>query len=401
MKMMNIRKGLLLLAAMLLMVMMCVGCGETEVQQPSTEPTVPVEPLTLEQRSLLLSAGDQVTLNVSGGDEITYVSSDPDVVSVDGGVVKALKKGNALITVSSGEDVVCCGVMVDPYGEMLDVSKMQPSVMFSDVQLFHPMEIVGFGADTTNNVFYFSQMYGNSAYRNLVADSMVTKVEQVDGVWQRTEYMHLYNHGNGYLGLEIEGKDTYLLTESNGALSTGGSTISRVKWENEKMCDEEFGDTYTLTELTGYFRPQTDVGNDILAVYAFNGRDSYYAIYDRDGFLSGEQPQYLRTVNCKRGQTPVIGEDASAGAYNSSILGFIIRDGYIYQLSGSATIYLSVFDMDGTLQYCHQIEPIEGLSNAKAASLSFGADGCLYLAVNTNENANLYYANVWKLEEVK
>lgn len=401
MKITNIRRSLLLLIAMLVMVLMCAGCGETDTQQPSTEPMVPAEPLAMEQRSLLLAVGDQVTLTVSGGSEITYTSSDPDVVSVDNGTVKALKKGNALITVSSGEEAVYCGVMVDPYGEMMDVGKMAPSVVFSNVQLFHPMEIVGFGVDTTNNAYYFSQMYGNSAYRSLVADSMVTKVEQVDGVWQRSEYMHLFNHGNGYLCLETEGSDVYLLTESNGVLSTGGSTISRVKWENKKMCDEEFGDTYELSELSGYFRPQTDVENDVLAVYAFNGRDSYYAIYDRDGFLSGEQPQYLRTVNCVRGQTPAMGEDASNGAYNSSIRGFVIRDGYIYQLSGSATIYLSAFDMDGKLQYCQEIESVEGLSNARAASLAFGADGSLYLAVNTSSNTNLYYANVWKLEEVK
>lgn len=401
MKMMNIPRSLLLLIAMLAMVLMIAGCADTGSQQPSTEPTVPAEPLTLEQRSLLLTVGDQVTLTVSGGSEITYTSSDPDVVSVDGGVVKALKKGNALITVASGEDTVYCGVMVDPYGEMLDVGKLKPSVVFADVQLFHPMDIVGFGVDTSTNSFYFSQMYGNSAYRSLVADSMLTKVEQVDGIWQRTEYMHLFNHGNGYLGLETEGSDVYLLTESNGVLSTGGSTISRVKWEDKKLCDEEFGETYALPELTGYFRPQTDVANDVLAVYAFNGRESYYAVYDRDAFLSGEQSQYLRLVNCAKGQTPAIGEDASNGSYNSSIRGFVIKDGYIYQLSGSATMYLSVFDMDGKLQYCQQIETIESASNAKAASLAFGADGSLYLAVNTSENANLYYANVWKLEEVK
>lgn len=401
MKMMNIRRSLLLLIAMLAIVLMIAGCADNEPQQPATEPSVPAEPLTMEQRSLLLAVGEEVNLTVSGGSELTYTSSNPDVVSVDGGVVKALKKGNAMVTVTSGEETVYCGVMVEPAGEILDVSKLQPTVVFSDVQLFHPMEIVGFGVDSNTNAYYFSQMYGNSAYRSLVADSMLTKVEQVDGVWQRTEYMHLFNHGNGYLSLETEGSDVYLLTESNGVLSTGGSTISRVKWEDMKLCDEEFGETYELSELTGYFRPQTDVENDILAVYAFNGRESYYAIYDRDAFLSGEQSQYLRIVNCAKGQTPAIGEDASNGAYNSSIRGFVIKDGYIYQLSGSATIYLSVFDMDGKLQCCQQIKTIEGASNAKAASLAFGADGSLYLAVNTSENANLYYANVWKLEEVK
>lgn len=403
MKMMNISARLLLLIAAAALLLMCAACGEAAdvPQQVATEPEAVVEPLVLQQRSLLMNVGDQVTLNVTGGDEITYVSSDPAVVSVENGVVKAMKKGNALITVSSGEDAVYCGVMVEPCGQMLDVSNMKTSVVFSNVQLFHPMKIVGFAADPAGNAFYFSQMYGNSAYRALASDSMVTKVEKVDGVWQRTEYMHLFNHGGGYLGLETEGSDVYLLTESNGVQAIGGSTISRVKWENKKMCDETFGDTYELSELTGYLRPQTDVENDILAVYAFNGRDSYYAIYDRDAFFSGEQTHYLRTVACVKNQTPVYGEDASRGAYNASIRGFAIRDGYIYQLSGSACMYLSVFDMDGKLQYCRELEVVEGLSNPAAASLAFGADGCLYLAVNTNENANLYYANVWKLEEVK
>ncbi len=389
---------LLLLVVVLAMALLAAGCDQAD----AIPETTPVEPLVLQERSLMLGVGDSAALTVSGGDQIAWTSSDTQVVSVDeAGNLKALTKGHALITVTSGDQVQYCGILVEPTGEMLDVSNTKPSVVFSDVQLYHPMEIVNFGADTANNAFYFSQPYATAAYRNLPADSILTKVTQVDGVWQRSEYMHLTNHGYGYFGLEVEGQDVYLLTESNGTMSTGGTTISRVKWEHEGMCDEQFGETYALPGLTGTFRPQSDVENDLLAVYAFNGRNSYYAIYDRDAFFSGEQSQYLHLVECARDQTPARGTDASNGGYNSSIRGFAIHDGYIYQVSGSATIYLSVFDLEGKLQYCHEIKAVEGASNPRAGSISFGADGHVYLAVTTSENTNLYYANVWMLEEVE
>lgn len=404
MKMKNIRKSLLLLAALLALTLLLAGCNETPAAEPTEAPTVaPTEPLEMEQRSLLLASGEEARLTVTGGDEISYESSDPEVASVDAnGNVKALKKGNAMITVSSGEQKLHCGVIVDAAGEMIDTSDMEATVIFSNVQLYHPMDLIGFGVDTKENAFYFSQQYAESAYQYLKSDSMLTKVEQIDGVWQRSEFVHLFNHGYGYIGVERDGDDIYLLTESNGPFKNEGTTVSRVIWEDGVMYDEEFGQTWTMPELNGNLRAQSDVENDLIVVYYADGRKTGYAIYDRSDLISGEEePAYLHKFTCVDGQTPAQGEDPSNGRYNGTFRGFAVHDGYIYQLSGAANVYLSVFDFEGNLQYCQRIDYHSDLPGRVPGSVAVDEDGNLYLAMISSENGSVSLANVWKLEEVK
>lgn len=405
MKMKNTRKSLLLLAALLALTLLLAGCNETPAPTDPTEiPTAaPTEPLEMEQRSLLLASGEQAQLSVTGGDGIRYESSDPEVASVDAnGNVKALKKGNAMITVSSGEQTLYCGVIVDGAGEMIDASEMEANVVFSNVQLYHPMDLIGFGVDAQENAFYFSQQYAETNYRYLKSDSMLTKVELVDGTWQRSDFVHLYNHGYGYIGVERDGDDVYLLTESNGAFKNEGTTVSRVIWEDGVMYDEEFGQTWTLPELSGNLRAQSDVANDVIVVYYSDGRDTGYAIYDREDLISGEEePAYLQKFACVNGLTPVNGEDDSDGRYNATVRGFAVHDGYIYQVSGVANMYLSVYDFAGNLQYCHRIDDYPDLAGRAPGSVAVDADGNLYIAVISSENGSVSLANVWKLEEVK
>lgn len=407
MKMKKMHRSWLLLTALLAIILVLAGCGvETpggETTTPPTEATEPAEPIAMEQRSLLLASGEEAKLTVTGGNGIAYESSDPEVASVDAsGTIKALKKGNAMITVSSGSQTLCCGVIVDGEGKMLDVSGMAANVVFADVQLYHPMEIIDFAVDSTENAFYFSQQYATSAYGNLKSDSMLTKVEQINGVWQRAEYVHLFNHGYGYFDLERDGKDVYLLTESNGPMTNRGTTISRAVWENKKLYDEEFGQTCDLPEISDRtsFHPKSDAANDMIAVYVESGRKSYYAIYDRDALLSGEQNSYLLKVVCEAGQEPENGVDDSQGLYNATVRSFALHDGYIYQLSGGSKMYLSVFDLEGNLQYCHKIEDNADVVGRTPSSLAFGEDGSLYLAVTSGNSGDLYLANVWKFEEV-
>lgn len=384
------------LPLVLVLSLLLAGCGQGG-NGDATEPTQAAEPLTVDTRSALLNTGDTLKLGVTGGSgEVVFTSSDPEVASVDAdGTVKALKKGNAMITVSSGEQEVCCGILVDAIGETVDLPNTKAVEIFSNVQLYHELEILGLGVDPENNAYYVAQQYAGD---RLNSDSLINKVELVDGVWQRTEYVHLYNHGRGYFSLEKNGDEIMLLTESNGVNTNMGTTISRVTWENEKLYDEEFGDTYELPELDGGLRPYSDPESDLIVVYEYKGRESYYAVYDRDALLSGEENRYLHRFACASRQTPAAGEDDSGGNYNASTKGYAYHDGYIYQISGKSEIYITVFDLNGTLQFVHKVEGLEGLNNLSPGAITFAGDD-LYIAMNTYENSKLLLANVWKIEE--
>ena len=391
-------KTLKYLLPLVLVVALLAGCGKSEQPAIAPDDTVEAQEITLSQRSAILNQDDTINLNPVGGNgEFDFVSSDPEVASVDGnGKVTAHKKGNAMITVTSGEKVAKCGILVEPYGQMRDLTGTKAQAIFSDVQLYHQHEIIDFAADAENGAFYFSQQYA----QKIASDTMLTKVTKENGQWQRSDYVHLYNHGFGYFTIEKEDGKVYLLSESNGVSSNRGTTISRVEWESQALFDEQFGDTYALENLDGSPRPASDPENDLVVVYDYNGRESYYAVYDRDALYNGEETDFLIRFRCESRQEPVNGKDDSQGKYNSAIRDFTVKDGYIYQLSGSGKLYISVFDFAGNLQYCHEVTDYPELSRRMPGGICF-SDGDLYIAVCSAETNVVYYASVWKLQEVE
>lgn len=356
--------------------------------------------LAVSQRSLLLKSGETIQLEVTGGTDVKFESKNTEVAAVDqSGYVKAKKKGNTLITISSDDEKIYCGVLVDMTGTMLDITDMQVNAVLSEMKLYHSTELIGLGVDTKENAFYFSQHYGKKVDGVLKSDSVLTKVEQNEGEWKRTERMYLYNHGYGYFALERDGQDTYLVTESNGTYQEEGQTISRVKWEDKSVFDKEFGQTWDFSEITGSVSAQIDEENQLAAIRVVDDRESYYLIYDYQGMKNGEEPFYLHKVTCAGYQEPKSGTDDSRGRYNSTIRGFVFHDGYIYQLSGRASIHISVFDLKGNLQYCHRVTEYPELTYRCPSALAY-ADGKLYLAV-TSGTETLYLANVWSFEGEK
>lgn len=369
------------------------GCKSDANTEQTPEPE---QVFSLSDRSAILNAGDSLTLTYTGGEEVKFTSSDPEVASVDaGGTVKALKKGHAMITATSGEATAKCGILVEPAGQMKDLTMTRANEIFGGVQLYQKHEVIDFAADGEAGEFYFSQKYDFK----IPSDSMITKVSQVDEVWQRTDYVHMYNHGFGFFSLEKEDGKVYLLSESAGVNTNAGTAISRAGWDSRALYDEEFGDTYTLGGLEGSPRPASDVEGDLVVVYDFNGRESYYAIYDRSALYNGEENDYLHRFRCESRQQPVNGEDDSNGKYNSAIRDFAVKDGYIYQLSGTGKLYISVFDFSGQLQYCHEITEYPEVPVRTPGGISFSGDD-VYVAVYSAKTDVLYYAHVWKLEEV-
>ena len=75
--------------------------------------------ITLDKTSASLKAGQTITLTaiVNPSDatdkSVTWTSSNPSVATVENGVVKAIKVGNATITAKSGDKTATCAIKVE------------------------------------------------------------------------------------------------------------------------------------------------------------------------------------------------------------------------------------------------------------------------------------------------
>lgn len=387
---------LTMIAAILLSLL--AGCSN-DTPAP-TDPTAPSQvqeeaPLTVTQRSLLMNSGDGVQLEAEGPSEITFTSSNPDVATVDaGGYVQAVGKGNAMITISGGGDTAYCGILVDSHGTMISIAGKQANVLFSDMFLYQPTEITGMAYDPAANSFFFAQPYGTSSYGRLASDIIVSKVELVENGWEKAGWMRFYESGYGYLTAENDGSGTKLWLESNGDYYGYGKTVSVVDWEDGGYGQGAYGQTMALPDKEGFLSPVVDAENDLVAVYVEEEKTYYF--YDRQDLLGGNADAYLHKAVCEGRQEPAAGVDDSQGRYNASLRGAAIHDGYIYQVSGNSSIYVSVFDMDGNLQYCHRVTDFSDMETRIPRGITC-ADGKLYLTVASG-SSTCYLANVWVYE---
>ena len=348
--------------------------------------------VTVEQRSLLMKSGETQALTVKGKD-VKFASSNEAVAKVDSsGKVTAVAKGNALITITSGEETEYCGVIVDLTGTMIDVTKQKAAKLVSDVQLEEPGAISGFAIDTVNDVYYFAQPYGTSSYDNLVSDIIVNKVQKNEkGDYALNSWMRFYESGTGRIAIENDGTETHLLLESNGTYYGSGNTLSEVKWEDEGFGQGEYGTTYTLDGVVGSASPTVDQNNNLLLIYDKSSRT--YFVYDKAMVEKDGTATYLHSVKIAGEQAPVSGTDESQGFYNASVRGVAFADGYIYQISGSSSIYVSVFDLNGTLQYCRRVPDFSDMEVRMPAGIVV-ENGKVYIAVGSY-NTGYYFANVW------
>ena len=105
---------------------------------------------------------------------------------------------------------------------------------------------------------------------------------------------------------------------------------------------------------------------------------------------------YLHEAVCENGQEPVAGVDESQGFYNATIRDFAVADGYIYQICGSSSIYVSVFDLEGTLQYCYRVPDFDDMEVRTPGGIACEG-GKVYIAVGSG-NSSYYFGNVWMFE---
>ncbi len=384
--------GMVIVAAVIILLLLKIG-GKIDSGGEKTSVTAKTEtPLSADRRSFIMKSGEsqQLTASEKGA---TFASNHPEVATVDSsGKVTALKKGNALITITAGEKTAYCGVIVDGIGAMVDISKQKASAIFSDVLLEEPGAIKGLAIDKANNAYYLSQPYATDSYVSLPSDVVVSKVTKGSkGTFETTEWMRFYEIGTGTIALDKKGTDTYLMLESNGTYYGSGDTVSRVAWKNEEFEREEFGETFALDGVKGSASPAIDAENGLLVVYD-NAKKSYL-FYDHEMVKSGTNGTYLYEVTCENNQEPAAGADDSQGFYNATVRDFAVADGYIYQISGSSSIYVSVFDLNGTLQYCHRVMDYADMEVRMPGGIAC-VDGNVYIAVGTG-NRQYYFGNVW------
>lgn len=393
-KLLLIIGGMIVVAAVIILLLFRLGDGKGDGAKTSAAPKV--EAISVDARSLLMKSGETKQLKASKEDA-KFTSSNPDVVTVDNtGKVTAVKKGNALITIGLGEEKAYCGVIVDGMGSMIDISKQKAKVIFSDILLEESEAITSLAVDISENAYYIAQPYGTKSYEMLPSDVIVSKVaKNENNAWATTEWMRFYESGTGTIAIEKDGIDTYLLLESNGTYYGSGNTLSSVKWENEEFCQEEYGTVYNFSEVSGSASPTVDSWNDMVVIYD-NAKKSYL-FYDRESLQSGEDAVYLHEVVCANKQEPVAGADDSQGFYNATIRDFAVADGYIYQICGSSSIYVSVFDLNGTLQYCYRVpDYAEEMEVRMPGGIACEA-GKVYIAVGS-QNSSYYLGNVWMFE---
>lgn len=397
----QLTKWIALLAALLvLFTTFLVLLLTIEDENGEVSPKLTLSETLVKQRTLVLNSGDTVTLPISDFENVAFAVSDAAVVSVDStGKVTALKKGNAIITATCGDETATIGVIVDGEGTMIDVSKLTPKVLFSDMLLNAQTAIQGMAVDPVNNAIYFSQGYGHDNYLPLTSDIMITKVmlkagENGGKVWMRDSWMRLSGSGKGYISLDAVGGGTKLWVESNGSQMGYGTTVSLLDWQDYGFGQDEYGQTFQLEGAGTNYVPTSDSENDLIMVYDRSSKA--YLLYDRSDLLDGKQATYLARIDCASNQLPQSGADDSQGRYNASIRGFALANGYIYQFSGKNSIYVSVFDLEGNLQYCHRITEYPDMENRLPAAISC-VDGKVYVTVASG-STSCYLANVWVFE---
>lgn len=274
-------------------------------------------------------------------------------------------------------------------GEIIDISSKEPELVFQHMLLHETVEIEDMAVDVANQAIYFSQEYGITNYQPLNSDIIITQVERNDGAWTRESYMRFYQSGEGYFDVE-EGA---LWIESSGTYAGIGRTISYISWQDEGFVQNTYGKTYDIGELRGS-KLAVDFENQRIAVY--DSKNKQYLIYDSSALVEGISNAHIHLVSCEKDQEPVKGNDDSNGTYHMSVTGFAFADGYIYQLSGNhSQMYVSVFDLNGQLQYCKEIKLQEHMKHYCMPAAIAVEDGELYVCIQSTDGS-CYYANVWK-----
>ena len=395
MKQMKLCVWIVIVAMLAMCFVACTPASDATSEEPVAV-NADLAELLAPQRSQLLKTGDSFRLSIPGDCEVTVTSSDEKVLTADGsGLVTAVGKGMAFVTVSDSDESVLCGVLVGGEEKLIDVTELTAKEIFSDLELHAATEITGMAVDTENQAVYFAQKYGSNSYMPLNSEIIISKVEQKDDAWALSSWMRFSGSGKGAICMDNDGQTPRLWMECSGDYIGYGKAISLVEWSDDSYCMEAYGQIFEPQGISGGMTLTADTENNMVLVY--DRAEKIYRVYNRADMLAGESaPEYVHSFSCKANQTPMAGEDDSQGRYNASIRGYALYDGYLYQFSGSSSIYLSVFDLNGNLQYCRRLMDQIDKDYYAPASVSI-ADGKVYVVIASG-NSEYNLANLWVFE---
>ena len=366
-----------------------------------TKPAVLVSGITLNKSANQLSIGSSYTLTatVSPGDavvkNVTWISSNPYVASVNNGTITAIDVGTSTITATScdGSNISSSmTIVVVPKTQMIDITnktlvayKKSFTVNYPGTSTSHLMQnfaITNIG--TENETYYFS-----TATRLRISNALITDSEKEDIVRtviikmsssslytptsNNIEYMYLNNAGHAQ-SFDIEPSSGYFWTNNNGYTYCAGSNCTWLassgygcngescKWWGHNTAISRI--KYTPNQSTGSF---TATRTFSFGATSTKGID-IQSFYDWDNDLmavkNGTLIKIYRLSDAKNGKlTQLYSFNVSlTNKYvpsSSAVQGHAINGGYYYQYKGSAkeNMYIEVYNMLGELQYVKTVDP--------------------------------------------
>ena len=363
------------------------GCGG-DAQQEAVSPRFG---LSLSADSLLLKVGESAKLEVKASEENggelspSFSSSRPAVASVDGsGQVMAVAKGNAVITVTVGEETLTCGVIVGLDGDMIDIRHAAPTPVVSEKYLLHVTVLNDLVVDEQGEIYYV--MKNDS----VPCDVTVHHFGQDGNV---DEWMTFIGFGTAFSFSMDRGSDgrMYLWLGSNGNVASETQTISRIPWEPGKSYTNQGGQTWYFGQTAGAVYASVDQENGLVCVRTATNAGYAFTYYDYEDMVAGGTPTALHTVSLTQ-LTASLGKDInpdglSVGEYGFH--GFAVKGRYIYQFFGTAkaAMMLAVYDLEGNPQYVHKITEFGDMVFREADGLHI-AGGKLYIGVTSGESGD-------------
>ena len=383
------RKGLRHTAAALglLLTVALMGCSQTKETSPGTEveeTELKPDPLEISETTLFLTSGDAAVLTANREDAV-FAVEDGAVASVSNdGTVTAVAHGVTYVTVSSGDEAVTCGILVDMLDgdSYVDISgkTMKPVVYEKELLKWTILQNWDYVPETGD--YFFMQQYDTTP-----SDDLLTRMYP-DGT---ESYMRFIDAGHGNI-ISVEYVDDdhiYIWMNANGDVSNAHSSFMRVLWEDGGVINND-GQIWTLEDMTYNPYVVVDADTGIVLVSVKQGTKMTFRLYDMDSMLAGE-PVLLNSF-----QITVGSDDGSFGYY--SFQGLCLDGDYIYFLEGGpgTNIYVSVLDFSGQILSRELVQGYEDISYREPEGVQV-VDGTVYIGIGSGESGNRR-ANVFALK---
>lgn len=328
--------SVIILAAVIAMVLK--ACPKEQETANKDEVQQTTKTISFTERSYILATGDKVSLSLEQDvDSVTYTSSNPEAVKVSkDGEITALKKGNALITATSGDAVAYCGIMVDLESTLFELTDKKISAHVDRAILTMPSIHQQFVIDDATGDIYFLQKYDDTP-----SDVIATRY-CADGT---QEWMRFIDFGHGS-GLALEREDDgsiYLWLTSDADVNEVAASVSRILWEPGKVYQEDGGDVFVFPDVDTTPIPYIDAENNLLCVRGKKGVVQAFYYYDLDAVKAGELIPLT--------SFEIYGGASSDEPLYYSFQGMAVSGQYLYYYEGSPSVQpkISVWDMQGNL----------------------------------------------------